>query len=141
MLEQVQAPGKHFYMFNMMKPAAAELWSDAKATISSFIYWSSATLRKAVAETQLMQSERCTGPHPEAFPVGRLKRYRLRRERIRTDGFVSALYYHNSIEPFFNWRAHFAATIRSQLSLYGETDGMARLRKPDEKGLRTIIPG
>ena len=58
-------------------------------------------------------------------------------------GFRPALAYYSSIEPFFDLARPFRNALIHQPAffLYGEVDGVARLRKPDEGALRSIVPG
>ena len=58
-------------------------------------------------------------------------------------GFGPALNYYSSIEPFFQLARPFRGALIHQPAyfLYGEVDGVAKLRKPNEEALRSIVPG
>ena len=144
MVEQMRNAGQHFYMFDMMKPEAAQQWSDASITIPGFMYWSSGTpaapdrWNPFDAERAMYRKAPVDVP-PWADPMD--VDYVV-REFNRT-GFVPALNYYRSIEPFFDLARPFRAALIHQPAFfaYGEVDGVAKMRKPDENELRSIVPG
>ncbi len=143
-LDQMQASGQHFYMFDMMKPDAAREWSDAQSTIPSFLYWSSGTPPPDQRWDPFDADRAMYRPAPVSIPpwADSTDLAYVVSEFERT-GFGPALNYYTSIEPFFQLARPFRGALIQQPAffLYGEVDSVAKLRKPDEEELRSIVPG
>ena len=58
-------------------------------------------------------------------------------------GFHAPLNYYRSIQPFYDLSAAFKGLVIRQPSFFlvGEADGINRMRKPTEEGLRPGLPG
>ena len=144
MLDQMRASGRHFYMFDMMKPNAAQDWSDAKVTIPGFLYWSSGTPPADERWNPFDADRAMYRPAPVSLPpwadpddLGYVV-----NEFERT-GFGPALHYYTSIEPFFQLARPYRGALIQQPAffLYGKVDGVTQMRKPEESALRSIVPG
>ena len=144
MLDQMRTSGKHFYMFDMMEPKAAQEWADAKVTIPGFLYWSSGTPPENERWNPFDAHRAMYRPAPVSIPpwADPNDMQYVVTEFERT-GFGSALNYYSSIEPFFKLARPFRGALIQQPAffLYGEVDGVAQMRKPEENALRSIVPG
>lgn len=144
MLEQMRASGKHFYMLDMMKPEAAEQWAGASVTIPGFMYWSSASPAESDRWNPIDAERAMYRAAPVSMPPwADSNDLQYVVSEFQRTGFVPALHYYSSIEPFFALARPFRDARVGQPSffLFGEADGMAKMRKPDEEELRVIVPG
>lgn len=143
-IEDMRESGKHFHMFDMMRPEAVREWRDAKITIPSFLYWSSGTPSAKEWWNPFDADRAMYRPAPVTIPpwADTADMNYITTEFERT-GFGPALTYYSSIEPFFNLARPFRNALIQQPAffLYGEVDGVTQLRKPDEGTLRSIVPG
>ena len=140
----MRASGKHFYMFDMMRSQAAQQWKDAAVTIPGFLYWSSGTPSEGDRWDPFDANRPMYRKAPVDVPpwADSDDLAYVVHEFTRT-GFVPALSYYCSIEPFFELARPFrVAQIRQPaFFIYGEVDGVAKMRKPEEAELRSMVPG
>ena len=144
-LDALRAAGHtDFYMFDQMKPDAAERWADARVTYPSFLYWSSGTpaeadrwnpfdTKRAMYRKAPVNIPPWADPGDIAYTISEFER----------TGFEAPLNYYRSIEPFFRLARPFKGAIIKQPSFFliGEADGTNRIRQMTEESLRPSLPG
>ena len=133
-----------FYMFEQMKPEADDLWKDAEVTYPAFLYWSSGSpapsdrwdpLKGAASMVRKAPIDVPTWADTDdvTFAIGEFKR----------TGFHGPLNYYRAIQPFFDMSRPFNGLLIHQPSYFivGAVDGLHRMLKPTEAGLRKGLPG
>jgi pimeloyl-ACP methyl ester carboxylesterase len=146
LFEQVAAAGKSevFYMLRQRAAGAAEKWADATASYPACLYWSSGSPAPDErwdpfdAERDLLRPAPAGAPawadaDDVAYAVG---------EFTRT-GFEKPLNSYRSLQLFSDLTKPFAGMKVEQPAffLWGEVDGLARIRTYDQDMMRRDVPG
>ena len=133
-----------FYMFRQRKPDAADRWADAATSYPGFLYWSSGSPPPEDrwdpfdAERDMWRPAPASHPDwadPEdiAYAVTEFSR----------TSFSRPLNWYRSLQLFSDVTRGFAGMKvgRSAFFLWGEVDGITRIRDFDESTLRPDVPG
>ncbi len=144
-LEQLRAAGKNeFYMFGQMRPEADDEWADAAVSLPGMFYWTSGDAPDAGRWDPMDPSRGLNRPSPVGLPgfvdpddmlvaIGEFQR----------NGFHGPLNYYRAMQPYFDEAGAFAGATIDQPSFFafGEEDGMVKMRRVEEEGLRKLAPG
>lgn len=138
------AGGTTFYMFDQMRPEAADRWANAAVTYPSFLYWSSGSPSPAERWDPFAGGEAMLRPAPVALPPwADPEDIAYAVAEFQRTGFSAGLSYYRSIQPFFDLSAAFKGVVVRQPSFYlvGEVDGINQMRQTTEGELRAGLPG
>lgn len=143
-LQQLREAGKdEFYMFQQMRPEADDEWADAATTIPGMLYWTSGSAPDDQRWDPFDPARGLTRPSPVGLPDwADAADVAAAIADFRRTGFHGPLNYYRAIEPFFDMAGAFAgATIQQPSSfLMGKADGLAKVRRVTEEGLRRSLP-
>lgn len=133
-----------FYMFDLMKPEAAEEWANAKVTYPSFLYWSSGSPPPSERWNPFAGASAMVRPAPVGFPLwANAEDIAYAVAEFERTGFGPGLRYYNSLQPFFDLSGPFKGMVIHQPSFYlvGELDALHQMRPTSEAQLREGLPG
>jgi pimeloyl-ACP methyl ester carboxylesterase len=144
-LESMADAGRDsFYMFDQLRPEAAERWADAAVTYPAFLYWSSGSSPAAERWDPFAPLWSSLRPAPVAVPPwADPDDVAYAVQEFGRMGFHGALSYYRSIQPWFDLAAPFKGALIRQPSFFlvGEVDGLNLMRKTTEAELRVGLPG
>ena len=133
-----------FYMLDQMAPEADELWADASVTYPAFLYWSSGSPPPSEQWEPFAGGPAMVRPAPVAIPPwADPDDTAFAISEFKRTGFHGPLNYYRAIQPFFDiWRPFKGLLIHQpSFFLVGAADGLHRMMKTTEAGLREGLPG
>lgn len=133
-----------FYMFDQMKPEAADLWANAAVTYPAILYWASGSPPPSERWDPFAGAAAMVRPAPVALPDwANAEDVAYAVAEFERTGFGPGLSYYNSIQPFFDLSGPFKGLVIHQPSFYlvGELDGVNQMRPTSESQLREELPG
>lgn len=144
-LDNLRAAGKsEFYMFGQMRPEADKQWAEAKTTIPGAYYWTSGQAPENTRWDPLSPERGLLRPAPEPLRVIDPAYISAAIATFERTGFHAPLNYYRQIDLFYALASRtFAGAIVRQPSFFvtGADDGLNKLTKPTEAGLRSSLPG
>jgi pimeloyl-ACP methyl ester carboxylesterase len=146
LFEAMKAAGKEdsFYMFRQREPEAVSRWADAATSYPGFLYWSSGSPPPEERWDPLDTTRDMCRPAPVDCPPwadpGDIAYAVAEFERT---GFTGPLSWYRSLQLFSDTTKCLTGmkVERPAAFLWGDVDGVTRIRAIDENKLRADVPG
>jgi pimeloyl-ACP methyl ester carboxylesterase len=145
LFESMEEAGKagSFYMFRQRLPQAMHEWDGAPSAYASFLHWSSGAPPEEERWDPFDERRSMWRPAPVDGPLWADQAdIAYAAEEFSRSGFRKPLYWYHSLQSFSDVTRAFTGmrVERPAFFIWGEVDGLTRMRDFDERTLRRGVP-